>query len=194
MPGLAGLVLAAGASSRMGRSKMLAEIRGEAMVRLICRAAARVCGAGVVIVVGRQADEVTTAVDGLADSVVTNPEWELGMSTSIRHGIGQLDADISGVLILPGDLAEVDEEDLTRLATAWYRRPEQPAASRFDGVLGAPAIFPRSWFARLSALQGDAGARDLLRSAPAISAVTMDAAGRDVDSPEDLGRVSDQGP
>lgn len=191
--GLAGLVLAAGASSRLGRSKMLEPVHGEPMIRLSCQAARTVCGAGVALVTGRNGDEVARAADGLVTSVILNRNWAHGMAESIRVGVDQLGPAVTGVLVMPGDLAEVDGEDLSRLAAAWSGQLDSPAAAEFDGVIGAPAIFPREWFPRLASLTGDQGARSLLRSAERISIVPMETAGRDVDTPEDLDRLSDRG-
>ena len=185
-----GLVLAAGASSRLGRSKMLEPVLGRPLVRRSCAAATAVCGAGVTVVTGRQTKDVGAAVRGLATSVVENPSWSEGMASSIRAGIDSLARDVTAVLVMPGDLAEVNSDDLTRLVSAWCQRPDVPAAALFDDVVGAPAIFPRTWFPRLVGLSGDHGARNLLRAAESISKVSMDSASLDVDSQSDLDRLS----
>jgi molybdenum cofactor cytidylyltransferase len=86
------------------------------------------------------------------------------------------------------DQPHVDAAALVRLVAAWRRRPGIPAAARYDGRIGVPAVLPRRHWRALKSLRGDEGARALLRGVATLTPVDMPEAAFDVDTPEDLRR------
>ena len=190
---IAAVVLAAGESSRLGRPKQLVAFGGRSLLRGAAEAA---FGAGctpVVIVLGAQAEQVRQEVASPEFRAVVNPAWREGMSTSIRAGIAELDAVAEGIeaVVLAGcDQPDLSADVLRRLIEAYRGRQDLTAtmaACAYDGVLGVPALFAREEFGRLVALEGDRGARDLLRDrAERVVRVSWPQGARDVDTPEDL--------
>ncbi|MGI9330231.1 MAG: nucleotidyltransferase family protein [Gammaproteobacteria bacterium] len=184
--GLAGLVLAAGAAQRFGAAKQLAQLDGLALVVRAVRALAPACPAGVVVVTGAYQEEVARALAGEPVRCVYNPGWRAGMGSSIGRGLDQLGASTSAALIALADQPGIKTADFVALIDAWQQQAEQPAAAAYEGHTGVPAIFPRSHWPALKQLQGDRGARSLLRGSVGVTAVELPAAAWDVDEPGDL--------
>jgi CTP:molybdopterin cytidylyltransferase MocA len=121
--------------------------------------------------------------------VAANAEWERGMATSLHAGIAAIPRCVGAALVLLVDQPNVDAAALERLVAAWRLRPGVPAAARYDGRVGVPAILPRRHWRALQALRGDEGARALLRAEPMLTTVDMPEAALDVDTPADLRRL-----
>lgn len=191
-PAWAGVILAAGASVRMGRPKQLLEVRGRP---LVAGAAAAALEAGlwpVIVVLGAHADAIRPALGRLPVLAVDNPAWPEGMASSIRAGIAALAAYSRS---LPGAvLALCDQPALSASALARLREAAGGAggvsAARYGGHLGAPAAFRAEHFAALKALTGDGGARPLLQAmADRVAAVDLPELAADLDTPEDYARL-----
>jgi len=186
-PKLAGVVLAAGGSSRLGQPKQLLMWQGEPLVRRAVQTSLSLCGAGVTVVTGAFADDVVRALHGCAVSVVNNPDWPAGMATSLQAAIRSLtEPKIEGVLITLCDQPLLSVENLACLLNVWQTAQDRPIASSYGNVTGVPAIFPRTLFPMLSALSGDAGARSVLVDNSEAILVAMPNAAFDVDTKADL--------
>jgi len=190
-PELAGLVLAAGGSARLGRPKQLVIWRDKPLIIHAINDALAVCGAGVTVVTGAQAEAVeravTTATAGNAVSIVRNAGWEQGMSTSLRSGMQAIaTSDARAVLILLCDQPLISSLDIERLVEVWADLPDRPAATQYNNVCGVPAIFPAAMFSQLSQLDGDQGARSLLTNLSSDRSVQVENIELDIDTPEDL--------
>ncbi len=186
---LAGLLLAAGGASRFGSPKVLAPYRGKPLVWRGVRLLAPRCPAGVHVVVGPSAAGVRAALAGEAATLVENPDWGRGLSTSLVSGVAALPPEADAVLILLCDQPAVTAEDLDALIAAWQVEPELIAAAGFNERLGPPVIIPRAFWPQLAALRGDQGARSLLEWHTERATVDMPHAALDVDTPEDLARL-----
>jgi molybdenum cofactor cytidylyltransferase len=155
--------------------------------------AADVAGTAVSVVLGARAAELTPLLTHSAASVVINRSWREGIASSIRAGVARLPPSCTAVLLLLVDQAAVTGEDLKRLVGAWRRQPEHIVAARYGTTTGVPAIFPRSSFSDLQALRGDMGARALLQRNPdRVVRVPMPSAALDIDTPEDLLKLSSE--
>lgn len=187
------LVLAAGESRRMGgRLKQLAEVAGEPMVRRAVRLALEAVPGRVVVVVGAGAEQVARAVRDLGARlvVVLNPDFARGMSTSLKAGVASLPEGVPGVLVMLADQPAVTASLLGRLQAAWPGH--LAAACRYpDGGLGPPCILGREVWREVEALEGDEGARRILRRlGPGVAAVDPSPEElADVDTPQDLDRL-----
>lgn len=186
---LAGLLLAAGGATRFGSPKVLAPFRGEPLVRRGVRLLQTRCPAGVHVVVGPSADGVRAALAVEPVTIVANPGWAGGLSTSLVSGVAALPAAADAVLILLCDQPAITAHDLDALIAAWEVEPELITAASFGGQLGPPVIMPRSVWPELAALRGDQGARSLLEWHTERTAVDMPHAAFDIDTPEDLARL-----
>lgn len=192
MKGAAAVVLAAGASSRMGRPKQLLAFRGQSLLRRAARVALEAGRNPVAVVLGAEAARVRPELAGLAVTVAVNPDWEDGPGTSVRLGLAAVEAaDPDAVLFLLCDQPLVDAEHLCRLLAEFRVSGRPMVASAYAGVVGVPALFARECFAALRSLPPAAGARQLLsRNPDAVTAVPFPAGAVDLDTPADYEQLT----
>ncbi len=184
------VLLAAGKASRMGqagRHKLLAEFDG---IPLIRRSAEAALGAGATqgfVVTGHRQDEIRAALAGLDITPVENPDYAVGMASSLISGINAIDNDADGVLVMLADMPWVTAKDLKALLAA-FRAERGQAIIRAvsDGKRGNPVILPRATFDAVRQLQGDIGARHIIESSglPVVDVEIGPAAHLDLDTPE----------
>jgi molybdenum cofactor cytidylyltransferase len=183
----AAIVLAAGASRRLGASKQLLRYRGESLLRRATRMALSTDPVDCLVVLGANADSNAAEIADLPLRPIHCADWAQGMGASLRCGLAALGARSDGALIVLCDQLALTAEHLIALRDAWRCTPLQAAASSYAGVLGVPALLPRAWFAELAQLDGDRGARDLLRTrSSAVIAIDSPALEQDIDQPGDL--------
>lgn len=187
-PRLAGLVLAAGAATRFGGPKQLAQVGGVSLIERAAALALGCCDAGVVVVTGAHAGAVEAAVCHLPVVLARNDAWPDGLAGSLRRGLDALPRTADACLVMLCDQPEIAAADLSRLVAAWRGAPGQMAAAYYGGAPGVPAVFPRSAWPQLAQLHGDRGARGVLAGAALLTTVAMPAAALDIDTRADLGR------
>lgn len=181
------VLLAAGASRRLGRPKQLVVVDGETLVRRAASSGLATAPLDAVIVLGHAADEIGAAVAGLPLRPVVADDWRDGMGASLACGVAALDARCDGVLVVLCDQPALDAAHCAALVDAWRTHRDSAAASAYAGVLGVPAVLPRAWLLEPGALAGDRGARELLRStARRVVAVAAPALMYDIDRIGDL--------
>jgi molybdenum cofactor cytidylyltransferase len=190
MPRIAAVVLAAGLSSRMGANKLLAEVGGKPMVRHAVEAARASAADPVILVTGNNSEAVRNAAGSGAATIVENPDFSKGLSTSLRSGLSALPADCDGVLILLGDMPGVSTALIDRLIAAFDPSEDRAicVATR-HGKRGNPVLWARRFFPEMAALEGDVGARSLIgQYAELVCEVEAgdDAPLTDIDTPEAL--------
>jgi molybdenum cofactor cytidylyltransferase len=180
------IILAAGASRRLGRAKQLVVYEGETLLARVVRLVREAGVPWVVVVLGAEYEAIVEAVDLSAVHVVRNTEWEQGMAGSIHAGLSALDADAAGAMILTCDQPRLSVLHLLALVAAFDAQGgAEIVASEYAGGVGVPAIFPREVFAELYGLIGDKGARGLLYG-DGVVRVGFSGGEVDVDTPEDL--------
>lgn len=184
---LAGLILAAGRSRRMGAPKLLLPVDGVPMVVHAARAARDAGLAPVVAVTGHRGGAVARTLAGLAVSVFT-PDHALGMGHSLAAGvavIARLAPEAPGLAVLLGDMPWIRAAHIAPLIAAFDGT--RPVAPTFGGQPGHPVLWPRAWFPALGELSGDRGGRALLaRADPWLVPMADNACHRDVDIPADI--------
>ncbi|HSX61526.1 MAG TPA: nucleotidyltransferase family protein [Tahibacter sp.] len=179
------VVLAAGASRRLGRPKQLVEIDGETLLHRTVRLALTTRPADLVVVVSHAADASAGAVSDLSVRCVEAAAADAGMGISLQCGFDAL-ADVDAVLVLVCDQPALDASHLATLLARWCDRPQHAVASGYAGTFGVPAIVPRAWL-RTVRLAGDQGARAVLRTrADEVQVVANEALAADIDRPADL--------
>lgn len=184
------LLLAAGLSRRFGSPKLAARLEGRALLEIVLDELLPLGVAHLRLVVGPGFAADFPAIRHPSVAIVTNERPADGLASSIRVGMSGLRPEAPAVMLCLADQAGVVHEEYRRLIEAWRARPEAPAAALYGSQVGAPAVFPRAWFARLQALEGDRGAGLLLREGAAgVTAVPMPSAAFDVDTPADLDRL-----
>jgi len=163
---IAGIVLAAGDSSRFGQSKQLLEWRGEPFIRHISRTALRAGLSPVIIVSGEQHEEIRMACGGLPVLHVHNPDWQAGQSKSLQCGLRHLSDETGGAVFFLADQPQIPDA-LVRLLLETHAAGLQPVvAPLVDGQRSNPVLFDRDTFPDLMALQGDVGGRALFSKYP----------------------------
>ena len=181
------LILAAGASTRLGQPKQLVRLDGRPLLHTMVSHAVAVAGHAVTVVVGAHAQELALLLKHSPASVIVNRQWEEGLGASIRCGVAALPPACDAVLIMLADQVGVTSDDLKRLVSAWKGQDVAVVASLYSGTVGVPAIFPRWCFSDLAALRGDVGARLILqRYSDRLTRVPMPNAAMDLDTPEQL--------
>lgn len=181
------ILLAAGASSRLGRPKQLLEIEGEPLLRRVARALLASEPLELVVVLGHDATRIGAVLDGLPLRCVIAADHAEGMAAALRAGIAALDPRCTGALVALTDQPALEASHLLALRDAWRNAPQRAVASRYVGLAGVPALLPRAWFAELLALHGDTGARALLRARSGeVTLLDAPALALDIDLPQQL--------
>src|SRR3954447_12884857 len=188
---VAGLVLAAGRSTRMGGpNKLLEEINGKALVRIATEHVLASRAGPVIVVTGHQRERVERALAGLPVTFVHNPDFADGLSTSLKAGIAAVPANCDGAIICLGDMPQVSAALIDRLIAAFDpERGALVAIPTIAGKRGNPVLWSRRFFPDLMRVEGDVGARHLIggyREAVVEVPVHDAAAMTDVDTPEAL--------
>ncbi len=163
---IAGVILAAGMSRRMGQAKMLLPWRGEPLVRHLVHVALAVPLRPLIVVTGYAGEAVAAAVGELPVVVVHNPDFEQGQSTSLVAGIRALGAEVEAVVVLLVDQPLISTELLVRLVREQQEYPEAIIAPVFEGQRGNPVVFPQTVWPELLQVTGDRGARAVVQRSP----------------------------
>lgn len=184
------IVLAAGASTRFGRTKQLELFEGMPLVAGAVRKAEAVCGARTVLVTGKDWQQVADACRPLNGFFLINDDYEQGISSSIVCGVRAVAESAGAILLMLADLPLVTGKHLAMLVQRWRESPNSIVASAFEDALGPPAVFPRSDFDALLRLEGDRGARPVIdANSERVTAVSCEEAAFDIDRPEDLAGI-----
>jgi molybdenum cofactor cytidylyltransferase len=188
---IAGLLLAAGAGSRFGASKLVAPLREEPLVRHAARALAAASLDVVYVVLGNDARAVREALRGLDVRLVEHPHYLDGLGTSIAAGIGAVPADCEAVVIALGDQPSIATARFDALIEEWKSSGAPIVASRYRGESANPVLFAQAVFPELLGLRGDAGARRVVMAdASRVRWLDVDEpVPIDVDVPDDLRRL-----
>ncbi len=186
---IAGIVLAAGGSTRMGRLKMLLRAGAGTLLRATVEPLLSSALDRVVVVLGDRAKEIRDRA-GLPQtarlSIVVNEAWREGMASSLKRGLEEC-AEADAVLIALGDQPGVTKERLRKILGAFH--PGVPLVVPVHASRAShPVLFARSLFPELRELSGDVGARDVLRRHWAEAALVDAEPLRDLDTEEDYRR------
>jgi molybdenum cofactor cytidylyltransferase len=187
---IAGVILAAGASSRMGQPKVLLEWQGETLIH---RAAHTALAAGlnpVIIVTGAIHSQIEHTLSDLPVQLVYNPNWQSGQSTSVRAGVNALPNNTRAVVFLLGDQPFVTPDLIQKLIETYQKTEPEILAPYVNQKRINPVIFDRSVFLHLLELQGDAGARSLFSQFPPAAMPWDDErVAFDIDTPDDYAKL-----
>lgn len=159
------LILAAGASSRMGRIKQLLPWEDTTLLGNTIKNA-KVSNAGMIVVVlGANAESICNAITETDISSVENPAWQSGLGSSIACGTEFLlkrDNKTNGILIMLADQPLIDVDYLNTMMAAFHPEQERIIATAYKSRAGVPALFSKSYFKKLSKLDDDFGAKKII--------------------------------
>ena len=196
---IAHLLLAAGASTRMGQAKQLLPWQGQSLIRHAIMTIQKAnFSSKIVVVVGANRELILPELNDLPVEIVVNPDWAEGMGSTIRSGLAYLlknkAENWAGVCISLVDQPLVSAAHLSALYQLWLTSISPIAAATYQNILGVPAIFDQSFFPKLLALDGAAGARKILQQARGqVTAMELPEARFDLDTPEDYTRLTGDG-
>ncbi|WP_253734439.1 NTP transferase domain-containing protein [Methylomonas sp. ZR1] len=184
------VIVAAGASSRMGSPKQLLIWQERPLLAHALVNAQAVLAERTLVVLGANAEAIKAAVDLSGSKVVLNPSWADGMAGSIRAGIQAVPDSASAVLLMLCDQPLISAAHLQSLLSAWQNAPERIVVSQYAESFGVPAVFPAAYFPQLASLTGDRGAKPLLlRFEDTLVKVPLREAELDVDTSSDYQRL-----
>lgn len=197
MADLAAIILAAGRSARYRAaggpeaSKLIALLDGKPLIRHAAEAALASRARPVIVVTGHARDAVASALSGLGVRLVDNPDFASGLASSLKAGIAAAPPQVSGALILLGDMPYVSAALLDGLGAAFAEhRGTWAVAPTFSGRRGNPVVLSKQLFPAIGALTGDEGARKLLAEAPPGAVIEWPWEGGeatfDIDTPEGM--------
>ena len=189
---IAGVVLAAGTSTRMGQNKLFMELEGETLVR---RAVGRAAEAGfdpLIVVVGHEAERVQQALEGIPYQPVFNPDYERGVNSSLRAGIRAVsESPARAAVVMLADMPFVTSGMIETLVEKYRRGTAPLVISDYAGVNAPPMLYDRSLFEELSIPEGHGCGKQVVKRhrQEAESASWPAEALTDLDAPEDYERV-----
>jgi len=191
---VAGVVLAAGASSRMGENKLFLRLGGSTVLR---RAVGIAGAAGldpVLVIVGHEGERARAELAGLPCTAVENPDHARGINTSLRAGITAVPADCGAAVVLLADMPFVTA-GMVRALVERFRSGDAPLVlSVYGDVLAPPTLYGRELFPELGALEGEGCGKRVMKRhrAEALEIAWPSSKLADVDVPADVERVRDE--
>jgi CTP:molybdopterin cytidylyltransferase MocA len=189
---IGGLVLAAGAATRFGAPKQLAELDGIPLLEHSLRTMTAAPVGRVVVVLGSGAEEISAAVDLHGAEPIVCSRWEEGQSASLACGLGEL-ASCEAVVVTLGDQPRMSPDAIRRVIAA--RNGALAVRATYGGAPGHPVLLERELFEPLRNVSGDKGARNLLLSVQVLDIACDDlGGGEDVDTPAELDALRAGGP
>lgn len=160
------IVLAAGKSSRMGVQKLLLPFGGTTVIARIARRLLDSTIDKVYVVVGYQSDRIAAELSGLKVSLVENPDFESGMLSSVRCGIGSLPRDCDGVLVALGDQPAITSELVDQMIRTFARTDKGIIVPTYQGKRGHPILFAGRFCSEIMTKYDEIGLCGLLRAYP----------------------------
>jgi len=193
-PRMAGIVLAAGTASRMGRNKLVLPVQGKPMVAHAVEAAAAAGLDPVIVVTGHESAVVRRAVGKTPVTFVQNDDFARGLSTSLRAGIAAVPPECEGAVLLLGDMPGITAPRIEKVVKAFDPADDRAiCVATAQGERGHPVLWGRQFFPELEALEGDVGARAVMSRYPALVCdveADDDAPLADIDTPEALEAIT----
>jgi molybdenum cofactor cytidylyltransferase len=185
---VAGIVLAAGTSSRMGRNKMLLTVGGESLLHGAARRAIAGGLSPVIVVLGADAERAAKELNGVPCDIITNPDFASGMASSMRVGLSALPPSVRAAMILLADMPRVTPEMISALIRRYVETGAPLIISDYEGVTAPPILHDRRLFAELMSMTGDRGGQQVVeRHRTDAEVLTWPAAAlKDIDQPEDF--------
>ncbi|MEO0510977.1 MAG: nucleotidyltransferase family protein [Verrucomicrobiota bacterium] len=192
-PKIGAVVLAAGASRRLGEPKQLVEFESKTLLSRTIEVVNNAMIGPIVVVTGFAHDRISPMVETASDSgritTIYNQNWNEGMGSSLSLGVRFLlekAPDLEALVISVCDQPFINEELLERMIELFHTKPSSPVASTYGDSIGTPALFPRSYYCSLINIRGDRGAKALLTDPKAeTTLIPFPKGATDIDTPED---------
>ena len=188
---VAGVILAAGGSSRFGEIKQLLPWKNKNIINTVVETAALAGLDPILVVLGANAGLIQASLDNETVQVVTNPDWDKGQSTSLKAGVTAIRQTVDGVLFLLCDQPHLTV-NLVNAVVEEGLRSGKVVTPIIDDRRANPVYFPASCFPLFDTLEGDAGGRQIIPACPHTTLPWLDDwMARDIDTPEDYRALRD---
>lgn len=182
---VAGVILAAGGSSRFGEIKQLLPWKNKNIINTVVETAALAGLDPILVVLGANAGLIQASLDNETIQVVTNPDWDKGQSTSLKAGVTAIRHTVDGVLFLLCDQPHLTV-NLVNAVVEEGLRSGKVVTPIINDRRANPVYFPASCFPLFETLEGDAGGRQIIPACPHTTLPWLDDwMARDIDTPED---------
>jgi len=188
---IAGILLAAGTSSRMGSNKLLFELNGESVLRGAVQRALSGGLSPLMVVLGHQSEKAWQEIEDLPCEWVLNPLYEQGINTSLKSGVLAVPPEACAAMVMLADMPFVTSEMIAAMIER-YRTTEAPLViSDYEGVNAPPMLYDRSLFNELKLMTGEGCGRQVVkRHRHEAEVLSWPAAAlADIDVPEDYERM-----
>ncbi|MBY0478304.1 MAG: nucleotidyltransferase family protein [Chitinophagaceae bacterium] len=189
------VILAAGASSRLGSPKQLLVYSGATLLQHSVEVAQTADADPVVVILGANADLIKSEIKNTKANAVVNPEWKEGMASTIRFGLQtllKLNPEVDAVVMMVADQPFVTAELLNNLMEVHRKKQRSIVASKYGTTFGTPVLFAKRFFPELLELTGDVGAKSLVRKYMNEAAFVFFPEGEiDIDTVEDYEKLKD---
>ena len=188
---IAAIVPAAGMSTRMGRNKLLLAFEGKALIAQAVDTLLESEVDEIIVVLGHEADKVKAELQGRQVTIVENPNYGQGMSTSIRVGLGAVSSGARAIMIYLADQPLLEADDVNRLIRAFAEAREHNKSivvPFFRGKRGNPVILDASYKEAILEVVGEVGCKRVIKRNPdkvLVVEMETDHVIRDVDKVED---------
>jgi molybdenum cofactor cytidylyltransferase len=187
------IILAAGKASRMSKPKQLLIYQGNSLISHAVKVGLNSICKSVVVVLGAYAEQIKPQIAKLPVEIVVNPHWGAGMSYSIRAGIAAMNennSNLDAVIIALADQPLISEAVFNRLIQSYQETGNIIIAAAYDDIVGVPALFNCALFAELMQLEGDKGAKALMRKyQDQVLAIDIPEAAIDIDTQNDYEKL-----
>ncbi|MEL7242464.1 MAG: nucleotidyltransferase family protein [Cyanobacteria bacterium J06573_2] len=187
------IILAAGKASRMGKSKQLLAYQGNNLISHAIKTGLNSNCKSVVVVLGAYAEEIKLEIDKLPVQIIENADWETGMSSSIRAGINaiqQSNFNLDAVIIALADQPLISETVFNQLIEKYRETKNKIIAAAYDDIVGVPALFDKTLFSELMDIEGDRGAKALMRKyRDEVLTIPVAEAAIDIDTKDDYEKL-----
>lgn len=187
------IILAAGQASRMGKPKQLLTYQGSSLVSHAVKTGLNSNCEPVIVVLGAYKEQIKPEIDKLPVQTVENSDWETGMSSSIRAGvnaINQSNSDLDSVIIALADQPLISEAVFNQLIKEYRDTKNKIIAAAYDDIVGVPALFDKNFFSELMNIEGDRGAKALIRKyRDEVLTIPIPEAAIDIDTKDDYQKL-----
>jgi molybdenum cofactor cytidylyltransferase len=187
------IILAAGASTRLGEPKQQLLYKGKTLLQHAVDAAVESMAEVVIVVLGANAEVIKKDITNQGVAIVHNKDWEDGMASSIRKGITalqKLSPDIDDAILMLCDQPFVDVALLNNLMLNKHQTSKPIIACAYDNTVGPPALFNKTYFNALLSLKGQEGAKKLLmKYSNEVFTIPFDKGAIDIDTVEDYAKI-----
>ncbi|MBU1208618.1 MAG: molybdenum cofactor cytidylyltransferase [Proteobacteria bacterium] len=187
---ISAIVLAAGEAKRMGRAKLLLPWQGKTVLEHVLDQLLHSQVDEIILVLGHEAEQIRKKIPAQDIKIAINPDYQEGMSASLRQGLMIIDEKAEAFLVVLGDQPGISKEIINQLIQAFHhpRHPKGIILPTYRGIRGHPVLFSSQYRKEVLKLKGDVGGRQILKDHPEeILELEMstDAVLYDIDTPED---------